>query len=104
METTAYEIVTAVTDNLPVITDTQTNSIDVFFYDVAQYNGNSANFFNSVAKYANNIINAIASCEKYFVWVHDIADTIYNSSDFPVWFGSAVSVGLFFLLINFFRR
>lgn len=103
METT-YEIVTAVTENLPIITDMQTNPVDVFFYDVAQYNGNSANFFNSVAKYANNIISAISSTEKYFLWIHDIADTVYNSAEFPVWFGSAVSVGLFFLLINFFRR
>lgn len=87
----------------PALTDV-TNGIEVFFYDVAQANDNQATFFDSVANYANNIIDAIASCQKYFVWIHDIADTVYNSSEFPVWFGSAVGVGLFFLLLNFIRR
>lgn len=87
----------------PALTDV-TNCLDVFFYDVAEANAHQANFFDSVAKYANNIIDAIASCEKYFVWIHDIADTVYNSSEFPVWFGSALGVGLFFLLLNFIRR
>lgn len=87
----------------PALTDV-TNGLDVFFYDVAESNGHQANFFDSVAKYANNIIDSIASCQKYFVWIHDIADTVYNSSEFPVWFGSALGVGLFFLLLNFIRR
>lgn len=87
----------------PAVTDV-TNGIEVFFYDVAQANGNQATFFDSVARYVNNIIDSIASCQKYFVWIHDIADTVYNSSEFPVWFGSALGVGLFFLLFNFIRR
>lgn len=91
------------TNAVPALTDV-TNGIEVFFYDVAQSNDNQATFFDSVARYANNIIDAIASCEKYFVWIHDIADTVYNSSEFPVWFGSALGVGLFFLLLNFIRR
>lgn len=88
---------------VPAVTEV-TNGIEVFFYDVAQANGNQATFFDSVARYANNIIDAIASCEKYFLWIHDIADTVYNSTEFPVWFGSALGVGLFFLLLNFIRR
>lgn len=97
METTALT-------QLPAITEEITNGIEVFFYDVAQYNTNSANFFDSCAKNINRIIDAIMSCEKYFVWIDDIASTVYNSSDFPVWFGSAVSVGLFFLLYRFIRN
>lgn len=93
--------ITAVTQ-FPALTET--NGIEVFFYDVSQYNGNSANFFDSVAKLANTVIDAIMSCEKYFVWLNDIADTVYNSSDFPTWFGSAVGVGMFFLLYRFIRN
>lgn len=89
---------------LPMVTETQTNGIEVFFYDVSQYNGNSANFFDSLAKVVNRVIDAMMSCEKYFTWIDDIASTVYNSNDFPVWFGSAVSVGLFFLLYNFVRN
>ena len=51
---------TAVTQ-LPALTET--NGIEVFFYDVAQANSNQATFFDSVARYANNIIDAIASTE-----------------------------------------
>ena len=56
METTA--ISTDITQ-LPALTDV-TNGIEVFMYDVVQYNDNSATFFDSVARYANNIIDAIA--------------------------------------------
>lgn len=82
---------------------TETNGIEVFFYDVAQANSNQATFFDSVARYANNIISAIASTEKYFSWINDIANEIYNSGAFPVWFGSAVGLGTFFLVVNFVR-
>ena len=91
---------TAVTQ-LPALTET--NAIEVFFYDVAQANSNQATFFDSVARYANNIIDAIASTEKYFIWINDFADEVYNSGSFPVWFGSAVGVGIFFLIVNFVR-
>ena len=100
METT---VITTYVTQLPALTDV-TNGIEVFMNDVAQYNGNSATFFDSVARYANNIIDAIASTGKYFVWVHDIADTLYNSDDFPIWFCSAAGVSLFFLLLNFIRN
>ena len=89
---------------LPMITETGTNGIEVFMYDVAQANSNQATFFDSVARYANNIIDAISSTGKYFVWVHDIADSIYNDQLFPLWLGSAVGMSLFFLLLNFFRN
>lgn len=94
MDTTAIS-------QLPAVTET--NGIEVFFYDVAQANSNQATFFDSVAKYANNIINAIASTEKYFTWINDVANEIYNSNTFPVWFGSAVGLGTFFLVVNFIR-
>lgn len=94
---------TAVTQ-LPMITETGTNGIEVFMYDVAQANSNQATFLDSVARYANNIIDAIASTEKYFVWIHDIADSVYNDQLFPLWLGSALGMSLFFLLINFFRN
>lgn len=83
---------------------TETNGLEVFFYDVSQYNSNSANFFDGVAKLANTVIDAVMSCEKYFVWLNDIADTVYNSNDFPIWFSSALGVGMFFLLYRFIRN
>lgn len=94
---------TTITQQLPALTDV-TYGIEVFMNDVAQANSNQATFFDSVARYANNIITAISSTGKYFVWVHDIADTLYNSDDFPIWFCSAAGVSLFFLLINFIRN
>lgn len=94
---------TAVTQ-LPMITETGTNGIEVFFYDVAQANSNQATFFDSVARYANNIIDAIASTGKYFEWVNDIADAIYNNDNFPLWFGSALGMCSFFLILNFVRN
>lgn len=90
------------TQALPALTDV-TNGIEVYMYDVAQANQNQATFFDSVAKYANNIISAIASTEKYFDWISDTANEIYNSNAFPVWFGSALGVGMFFLVVNFIR-
>lgn len=93
---------TTTVTQLPAVTDV-TNGIDVFFYDVVQYNGNSANFFDSCAKFANNIIKALKSADKYFVWIHDIADTIYNSDQLPAVFGSAIAVTITILLIDFFR-
>lgn len=99
METT---IATTVDTLLPAVTDI--NGIEVFFYDVSQYNSNSANFFDSVAKLANTVIDAVLSCEKYFVWLNDIADTVYNSSDYPAWFGSALGLGMFFLVYRFIRN
>lgn len=97
METTAIS-------QLPALTETGTNAIEVFMYDVAQANSNQATFFDSVARYVNNIIDAIASTGKYFVWVHDIADAIYNNDNFPLWFGSTIGMCLFFLLLNFIRN
>lgn len=94
---------TTISQQLPAFTDV-TNGLEVFMNDVAQFNGNQASFFDSVARYANNIIDAIASTGKYFVWVHDIADTLYNSDNFPIWFCSAAGVSLFFLLLNFIRN
>lgn len=93
---------TTAISQLPALTET--NGIEVFFYDVVQYNGNSANFFDSVAKNVNKVIDAIMSCEKYFVWLDNIANTVYNSDQFPVWFGSALGVGMFFLLYRFIRN
>lgn len=90
------------TQALPALTDV-TNGIEVYMNDVAQANQNQATFFDSVAKYANNIISAIASTEKYFTWINDVADEIYNSNAFPVWIGSAIGVGVFFLIFNFVR-
>ena len=90
------------TQAFPALTDV-TNGIEVYMYDVAQANQNQALFFDSVAKYANNIISAIASTEKYFDWISDTANEIYNSNAFPVWFGSALGVGMFFLVVNFIR-
>lgn len=90
------------TQAFPALTDV-TNGIEVYMYDVAQANQNQASFFDSVAKYANNIISAIASTEKYFDWISDTANEIYNSNAFPVWFGSALGVGMFFLVVNFIR-
>lgn len=94
---------TTFTQQLPALTDV-TNGLEVFMNDVADANVNQAGFFDSVARYANNIIDAIASTGKYFVWVHDIADTLYNSDYFPIWFCSAAGVSLFFLLLNFIRN
>lgn len=94
---------TTITQQLPALTDV-TNGIEVFMNDIADANCNQATFFDSVARYANNIIDAIASTGKYFVWVHDIADTLYNSDNFPIWFCSAAGVSLFFLLLNFIRN
>lgn len=91
------------TAQLPALTEV-TNGIEVFMYDVAQANDNQASFFDSVARFANNIIGAIESTGKYFVWIHDIADTLYNSDYFPIWFCSAAGVSLFFLLLNFIRN
>lgn len=94
---------TTITQQLPALTEV-TNGIEVFMNDIADANANQATFFDSVARYANNIIDAIASTRKYFVWVHDIADTLYNSDNFPIWFCSAAGVSLFFLLLNFIRN
>lgn len=94
METTAISQFPAVTE---------TNGIEVFFYDVAQANDNQATFFDSLSRYANNVIDAIASTEKYFAWINDVANDIYNSNAFPVWFGSAIGLGTFFLVVNFIR-
>lgn len=101
METT--QVLPALTDitQFPVVTET--NAIEVFMYDVAQANSNQATFFDSVARYANNIIDAIASTEKYFTWINDVANDIYNSNAFPIWFGSAIGLGTFFLVLNFIR-
>lgn len=95
---------TTVVTQLPMITETGTNGVEVFMYDVAQANSSQATFFDSVARYANNIIDAIASTEKYFVWLNDIANAIYNNDNFPIWFGSSMGVCLFFLLFNFIRN
>ena len=94
---------TAVSDNVPALTDV-TNGIEVFFYDVSQYNNNSATFWNSVSRFCNNIIQSVKSCEKYFSWVHDVADQLYNSGTFPVIFGTMISIALFFLLLDFIRN
>lgn len=94
---------TAVTQ-LPSLTETGTNGIEVFFYDVAQANSNQATFFDSVARYANNIIDAIASTGKYFIWLDDVANAIYNNDNFPLWFGSALGMAMFFILLNFIRN
>lgn len=105
METTEITdiVTTAVSDDLPALTDV-TNGIQIFFYDVSQYNGNSARWWDSVSRYCNNVINSIKSCEKYFSWIHDVADNLYNSETFPVIFGSMISIALFFLLIDFIRN
>lgn len=97
METTAVS-------QLPMLTETGTNAIEVFMYDVGQANSNQATFFDSVARYANNIIDAIASTGKYFVWLDDIANAIYNNNNFPLWFGSALGMAMFFTLLNFIRN
>ena len=94
---------TTTVTQLPALTEV-TNGIEVFMNDVADANANQASFFDSIARYANNVIDAISSTGKYFVWVHDIADTLYNSDDFPIWFCSAAGVSLFFLLLNFIRN
>lgn len=94
---------TTIYTQLPALTDV-TNGLEVFMNDVADANSNQATFFDSVARYANNIIDAIASTGKYFTWVNDIADALYNSDDFPVWFCSAAGVAFFFLLLNFIRN
>lgn len=94
---------TAISHEFPAVTEMVTNGVEVFFYDVTQYNGNASKFFDSIAKYANNIIIAIKSTQKYFAWIHDVADALYNSGYLPDVFGVCISISLFFLLLNFIR-
>ena len=68
-EVVTEAVTEAVTEQLPAVTEAVTNAVEVFMYDVSQYNNNSAGFFDSVAKYANNIIHSIKSFESYFVWI-----------------------------------
>lgn len=97
METTAY------VSDYPALTDV-TNGIEVFMVDMAEANGNQNKFFDSVARYCNNIINAIKSCADYFSWLHDCADSLYNSNSMPIWVGSACGLCLFFLVLGFVRK
>ena len=97
------EAVTSAVSDYPAVTDV-TNGIEVFFYDVSQYNTNSAGFFDSVAKYVNNIIDAIKSTENYFIWIRIVTETVFDSDYLPAIFGSMASIAIFFLLLDFIRN
>lgn len=103
-ETTQQYIETTADNPLATAVTDITNGIEIFFYDVSEYNNNSATFWDSVSRFANNIIHSVASCKQYFVWVHDIANSAYNSDYMPSVIGTMCSIALFFLLLNFIRN
>lgn len=88
---------------LPALTDV-TNGIEVFMYDVAQANENQNAWWNSVSKYCNNIIDSVRSCGSYISYVIDLADTFIQNNTIPVFIGSAVGIGVFFMWLDFYRK
>lgn len=98
------EAVTEAVTELPAVTEAVTNAIDVFMYDVSQYNNNSAGFFDSVAKYANNIIHSIKSFESYFIWIRVGIESLFDTDYIPEIFGTMASIAMVVLLIDFIRR
>lgn len=93
------------TTQLPAVTQITdvTNAIDVFFYDVAQSNSNQAVWWNSVSKFFNNIIDAVKSGGSYFLYVIDISDAFITENYLPVCVGSAISIALFFMIVDYYR-
>ena len=98
------EIVTEAVTEFPAVTEAVTNAVDVFMYDVSQYNTNTAGFFDSVAKYANNIIDSIKSFQNYFVWIRVGIETLFDTDYIPEIFGTMASIAMVVLLIDFIRR
>lgn len=96
METTTvtYPLVTAVTEN----------GIEVFMNDVAEYNTNSAGFFNSVAKFANNIIDMVKSAFGYLDYAGQIANQLINVETLPACIGIEMAIAVFSLWFWFVRN
>lgn len=97
------EVVTEAVTELPAVTEAVTNSIEVFFYDVSQYNTNSAGFLDSVGKYANNIIDSIKSFENYFVWIRVGIESLFDTDYIPEIFGTMAFIAMVILLLDFVR-
>lgn len=95
METTTIQ--------LPSVTDV-TNSIEVFMYDVVEYNGHQATFWNSVSKFANNIIDSVKSAFDYCIYITDAFAVMVMEHPFPACVVSVVSISLFFLILDFARN
>ena len=95
METTVtYPIVTAVTEN----------GIEIFMNDVAEYNGNSATFFNSVSKFCNNIIDMVKSAFGYLEYVADVANQLVTVETLPACVGIEMAIMVFSLWFWFVRN
>lgn len=103
METTTY-IVTTVETQYPSVTETATNAIDIFFYDVAQANQNQATWWNSVSHFCNNIIDAVKSCGSYISYIIDVSDVIISENAMPIFIGTAVTIGITFMVLDFYRK
>lgn len=95
METTTIQ--------LPSVTDV-TNGIEVFMYDVVEYNSHQATFWNSVAKFANNIIDSVKSAFDYCIYITDAFAVMVMENPFPACVGTVVSLSIFFLILDFARN
>ena len=102
METTTI-IETTIDTQYPALTDI-TQGIEVFFYDVGEANQNQAAWWNSVSHFCNKLIDAIKSCGVYISYIIDVADAIITENAMPIFIGSAVSIGLFFMILDFYRK
>lgn len=96
METTSvtYPIVTAITEN----------GIEIYMRDVAEYNANSAGFFNSVAKFANNVIDMVKSCFGYLEYVAGVANELVTVETLPACIGIEMAIMVFGLWFWFVRN
>lgn len=98
METTIPET------QLPALTETGTNAVEVFIYDVGQANQNQATWWNSVSHHFNNLIDAVKSCGKYLNYIIDCADAIISDNKMPAFVGTAVGVSLFIIMVDWYRN
>lgn len=96
METTIAET------QLPALTDV-TQGIEVFMYDVAEANQNQATWWNSVSHFFNNIIDSVKSVQIYIDYIIEVTDVFIRENTMPVVLGSALSISMFFLWLNWYR-
>lgn len=94
---------TTIETQLPALTETTNNAIEVFMYDVGQANQNQAVWWNSVSHFCNNIIDAVKSCGAYMNHIIDVADVFIQENTMPFVICSAITISLFFLWLDFLR-
>lgn len=87
----------------PIVTTVIENGIEIFMNDVAEYNTNTAGFFNSVVKFANNIIDMVKSCFGYLEYVGEVASQLVTVETLPACIGIEMAIAVFGLWFWFIR-